>query len=55
MNDEVLNTLKHGGYLVCSHCSSKRLIIEKQTDDLRECMSHRRYKRNKRGAIVQVE
>lgn len=37
ISDEVLDTLKRG-YLACSHCSSKRLIVETKTDDLRECM-----------------
>ena len=42
------------GYLVCPYCSSKRVKKEKSTDNLKECMYERSYKRNKRGAIEQV-
>lgn len=54
INDEVLSTIAKGSYLVCSHCSSKRLILEKSTDDLRECMKHSSYKRV-HGSIKQVK
>lgn len=54
ITDEVHNTLKQDRYLACSHCGSKNLIKGKVTDDLREIMKARRYKRNKHGALEQV-
>ncbi|NLK94718.1 MAG: hypothetical protein GX275_05965 [Clostridiales bacterium] len=41
------------GYLKCPHCSSKSIILEKETDNFKECMSHSSYKREGR-AIRQV-
>lgn len=32
-------------YLVCPHCSSQKVDKGKSTDDLRECMQERSYKR----------
>ncbi len=40
-------------YLVCSHCSSKNLREETETDNFNECMKHTSYKRE-HGAIRQV-
>lgn len=40
-------------YLVCSHCSSKNLKEENETDNFRECMKEHSYKRD-HGAIRQV-
>ena len=40
-------------YLVCSHCSSKNLKEENETDNFKECMKHTAYKRE-HGAIRQV-
>lgn len=50
---EVSSTLRAGKYISCSHCGCKRVFKEKETSDLRECMSHNSYKRV-RGAIRQV-
>jgi DNA-directed RNA polymerase subunit RPC12/RpoP len=33
------------GYLVCPFCSSQRIKKQKATDNLKECMSHRRYRK----------
>lgn len=41
------------GYLVCPHCSSKKLKAASETDNLKECMSHPAYKRE-HGSIRQV-
>ncbi len=41
------------GHLKCPHCSSKNIYLEKETDNLKECMSHSAYKRGS-GAIRQV-
>jgi DNA-directed RNA polymerase subunit RPC12/RpoP len=46
--------IESGRYLVCSHCSNKNTRKTKETDDLRECMNHSMYKRE-RGAIRQVK
>lgn len=40
-------------YLKCPHCSCKNLKKEKETDDLRECLNHSAYKKE-RGAFRQV-
>ena len=40
-------------YLVCSHCSSKNLREENETDNFNECMKEHSYKRD-HGAIRQV-
>lgn len=40
-------------YLVCSHCSSKNLKEENETDNFNECMKEHSYKRD-HGAIRQV-
>lgn len=42
------------GFLVCSHCSSKKVIVAGSTDDARECMEHAVYKREK-GALKQIK
>lgn len=34
-----------GRYLVCPYCNSKRVSKENSTDDLRECMKERSYRR----------
>ncbi|MDU4325700.1 MAG: hypothetical protein E7I48_10000 [Clostridium celatum] len=48
LNDEMLSTIAKGKYLVCSHCSSRRLVLESSTNDLRECMQGvRTYKKVK--------
>lgn len=53
ITEEVKRTLTLGKYISCSHCGCKNLIIEKVTEDLRECMDHAAYKKV-RGAIRQV-
>lgn len=40
-------------YLVCSHCSSKNLREENETDNFKECMKEHSYKRD-HGSIRQV-
>lgn len=54
-NNEVLQSHQEGKYIACGHCGCKNLIEEKPTDDLREVMKARRYKRNKHGAIVEMD
>jgi len=39
-------------YLVCPYCNSKRVVVGKVTDSLRECMQESSYRRYK-GAITQ--
>lgn len=53
ITSEVDSSINLGRYISCSHCGCKRLTKEKETDDLREVMSARRYKRNSRGALEQ--
>ena len=43
---------KQKGYLVCPYCSSKRVKKETISDNLKECMKERSYKRVK-GALRQ--
>lgn len=53
LSDEVSSTLKSSHYISCSHCGSKKVILEKATDDFRKCMDHVAYKKV-HGAIRQV-
>ncbi|EQC1536937.1 hypothetical protein [Clostridium botulinum] len=41
------------GYLVCPYCSSRKIKKQKITDNLKECMQEKAYKRV-HGAIRQV-
>lgn len=54
ITDEIEKTKSDGRYLSCAYCGSKRIIKENETNDLRDCMKERRYKRVK-GALRQVE
>ena len=54
LNEEMLSTIAKGKYLVCSHCSSRRLVLENSTDDLRECMQDARTYRRIRGKWREV-
>ena len=51
---EEWQTLKEGHYINCSHCGSKHIVKEKTTDDPREVMIERSYKRIN-GALRQME
>lgn len=53
LTDEVNNTIKSAKYIACSHCGSKRIVEEKSTDNLKECMNHSSYKRQ-HGVLRQV-
>jgi DNA-directed RNA polymerase subunit RPC12/RpoP len=52
LSDEV-DKMNKGRYIACPYCNSKRILKVKDTDDLRECMNERAYKRD-HGAIVQI-
>lgn len=54
ITSEVTSSINKGKYISCAHCGCKGLVKEKETDDLREVMKARRYKRNSRGALEQV-
>lgn len=54
ITSEVDSSIKLGKYISCSYCGCKNLIREKETDDLREIMKDRKYKRNSRGALEQI-
>lgn len=54
LEEEVDGTINNGKYLSCAHCGCKKLFEHKSTDDLRECMKARRYKRNNHGAITEI-
>jgi DNA-directed RNA polymerase subunit RPC12/RpoP len=49
---EDVDQVSKGRYVACTYCSSKRVDKAKSTDDLRECMQERSYKRVK-GALRQ--
>lgn len=53
LSDEVQHTVSSGQYLSCPHCGCRHLIKGGITDDLRECMKERRYRRNSHGALEQ--
>lgn len=52
--EQIDSARQQGKYLSCAYCGSKRIIKENETNDLRECMKERRYKRVK-GYIRQVD
>lgn len=54
ITSEVDSSIKQGKYISCPHCGCKNLIKQNDTDDLREIMKARKYKRNSRGALVQI-
>ena len=49
---EDIQKMDKGRYLACSYCNSQRVNKEKTSDDLKECMRERSYKRVN-GAIRQ--
>lgn len=54
ITDEYNCSLKEGRYINCPHCGSKKIINEKSTEDLKECMTKERvYYRGNHGAIRQ--
>lgn len=54
IKENVDTSIKHGNYLACAYCGSKVLVKTKSTDDLREIIKSRSYKRNSRGAIEEI-
>lgn len=54
LTDEVEITLRQGRYISCSHCGCKKLKKIKETDNLKECMESRSYRRVN-GAIQEVK
>lgn len=52
LNEEVQRTLKSDRYIACAHCGCKQFIQEDMSNDFREVMKTRRYKRNSYGAII---
>lgn len=54
LNDEAQDTRNKNKYLSCAHCGCRIFKKENKSDDLRECMKERRYKRVK-GALRQVD
>lgn len=53
LTEDIENMLK-GRYIACPYCNSKRISKTKATNDLRECMSARSYKRVK-GTLRQIK
>lgn len=51
---EEIESITAGRYIACPYCNSKKVNKEKVTDDLRECMKERSYKKVK-GSIRQVK
>ena len=45
--------IEFNSFLVCTHCSSKKVKVVGNTDDARDCMGHAVYKREK-GALKQI-
>lgn len=54
LTEEVERTIAQGKYIGCAHCGCRKLRPGGETDDLRECMQERKYKRNRRGALEQI-
>lgn len=53
LTEEVMDSQFKRQYISCSHCGSKKLRKEKATDNLKECMKERKYKRE-HGALKQI-
>ncbi|EGT5649381.1 hypothetical protein [Clostridium botulinum] len=49
---EDIESMNIGSYISCPYCHSKNIRKQQVTDNLKECMSQRSYKR-KHGALVQ--
>lgn len=47
------SSVNSGKYIACPYCGARCVRKELATDDLREVMKARKYKRNSRGAIEQ--
>ncbi|MCQ2017271.1 hypothetical protein [Clostridium butyricum] len=54
LKEEADCTEKNNRYLACAHCGRKHFRKENESNDLRECMKERRYKRVK-GYMRQVD
>ncbi|MDU4320862.1 MAG: hypothetical protein E7I47_16330 [Clostridium sp.] len=54
LENEVEDTKRDNKYLACAHCGSKKFVVEKATNNIRDCMKERSYKRSG-GALRQVE
>jgi len=50
---EDIDNMDKNKYVACPYCNSKRVSKQKETDDLRECMKERSYKKIN-GAIRQL-
>lgn len=53
LSQEAASTLKADKYLVCPHCSSRKIHVEGASDNVMECMQHNSFKRIK-GKLRQV-
>ena len=53
LTEEARDTENKNKYLACAHCGCKNISEENDSNDLRDCMKERRYKRIK-GALRQV-
>lgn len=47
------SSVNSGKYIGCPYCGGRYIRKEIATDDLREVMKARKYKRNSRGALEQ--
>lgn len=45
LTEDLDRELKKGRYIACPYCCSKRLRKENTTDNLKECMAERSYRR----------
>ncbi|MDP4146965.1 MAG: hypothetical protein Q8936_21245 [Bacillota bacterium] len=45
ITEEADRTLTEGKYIACAHCGCKKIVKENTTNDLRETMKSRSYKR----------
>lgn len=50
---EDIDTLEKDRYIACPYCNSKHIVLTLGTNDLKECMKERAY-RKEHGAIRQV-
>ena len=51
LSEDVI-TMAKDRYLVCPYCNSKRVMVDKTTDSVKECMNEHSYRRCN-GAITQ--
>lgn len=54
ITSEMVSAINQGKYVACPYCGNKNVKVQSSSDDLRDVMKARSYKRNRHGALEQV-